>query len=351
VTWPLRVRWALGKYYHFGGLHVGAAICGAAWYLALTAEVFRDLANGSAAVNVPGGALTALAAVTFVVMVALARPSARSRAHDRFELSHRFLGWFALVLVWSNNLVLAVEHPGRASLAATLAGAPTVWLLVATTLGAAWPWLLLRRVPISVKRPSAHAVIVHLHHDVRPGLGTARPISRHPLLGWHHFANLPAGEADPGYRMVISRAGDWTSTFIDDPPEAVWIRGVPVTGVANVRKLFRKVVFVATGSGIGPMLAHLLAGDPPCKLVWVTRNPRRTYGDGLVDEILAAQPDALVWDTDRAGKPDVLRLAYAAYVDSRAEAVICISNRNLTRRTVHGLERRGIPAFGPIWDS
>jgi hypothetical protein len=28
-----------------------------------------------------------------------------------------------------------------------------------------------------------------------------------------------------------------------------------------------------------------------------------------------------------------------------------VSNQATTRRLVHGLERLGIPAFGPIWDS
>ncbi|HWM18112.1 MAG TPA: hypothetical protein VNO51_00385 [Ilumatobacteraceae bacterium] len=74
-------------------------------------------------------------------------------------------------------------------------------------------------------------------------------------------------------------------------------------------------------------------------------------GDALVDEVERAQPDAIIWNTDELGKPDVLRLAYHAYADSDAEAVICISNRTVTRHVVHGLERRGIPAFGPIWDS
>jgi hypothetical protein len=87
------------------------------------------------------------------------------------------------------------------------------------------------------------------------------------------------------------------------------------------------------------------------RLVWITKDPRLTYGDALVDEILAAEPDAVIWNTDRDGKPDVLRLAYAAYLDSGAEAVVCISNSTVTWRVVHGLERRGIPAFGPIWDS
>jgi hypothetical protein len=56
--------------------------------------------------------------------------------------------------------------------------------------------------------------------------------------------------------------------------------------------------------------------------------------------------------SDQRGKrPDILRLAYAAYPESGAEAVLCISNDKITRQVVHGLERCGIPAFGPIWDS
>jgi hypothetical protein len=151
--------------------------------------------------------------------------------------------------------------------------------------------------------------------------------------------------------MLVSRAGDWTGSFIDDPPAHVWVRGIPATGVANVRRLFNKVVFVVTGSGIGPALSHLLADELPTKLLWITRDPCRTYGDEFLDEVRAAQPDALIWDTDCRGKPDVLTLAHHVYTDVGAEAVICISNRTLTWAIVHGLEQRGIPAFGPIWDS
>jgi ferredoxin-NADP reductase len=161
--------------------------------------------------------------------------------------------------------------------------------------------------------------------------------------------------------MLVSRAGDWTAAFIDEPPTHVWVRGIPTVGVANVRKLFTKVVIVATGSGIGPVLGHVLDTSVPSRLVWVTKNPRLTFGEAFVEEIEAAQPDALIWDTgarrgERSdgrmhGKPDVLALAYDAYTESGAEAVICVSNRTVTRQVVHGLERCGIPAFGPIWDS
>jgi len=37
--------------------------------------------------------------------------------------------------------------------------------------------------------------------------------------------------------------------------------------------------------------------------------------------------------------------------DFGAEAVHVVSNKAATRSLVHGLERLGVPAFGPIWDS
>ncbi|HSX95932.1 MAG TPA: hypothetical protein VLG91_00780, partial [Streptomyces sp.] len=198
--------------------------------------------------------------------------------------------------------------------------------------------------------PSTHVALARFDHGVTPFAGSSTAISRSPLTEWHSFANVPS-PGEPGFRLTISRAGDWTGSFIDDAPPKVWVKGITTAGVANIETLFSKVIYVATGSGIGPCLPHLLAAEVPSRLVWATRDPRRTYGDGLVDEILAVQPNALVWDTSRHGKPDMVRLAYTAYRDFGAEAVICISNKKLTWQVVHGLERRGIPAYGAIWDS
>jgi hypothetical protein len=351
TSWPLRVRWMLGKYYHFGGLHVGAALAGTLWYLTLVVSMVRDAVAGVGEASYAHMILGITIATTFTVMVVMALPRLRAARHDRFEVTHRFCGWAALVLVWINTMLFVNGHRDDRSFGSALLTAPAFWLVLGSAMLAIWPWLLLRRVPISYERPSSHAVILRLDHGVIPAIGTTRPISRRPFAGWHHFANVPAAPATTGYRMVVSRAGDWTSALVDEPPSHVWVRGIPTVGVANVRKLFTKVVLVATGSGIGPVLGHLLDTSVPSRLVWVTKNPRRTYGDAFVDEIEAAQPDAMIWDTGALGKPDVLQLAYAAYVESGAEAVICVSNRTVTWQVVHGLERRGIPAFGPIWDS
>ncbi|GGR88910.1 hypothetical protein GCM10010269_29980 [Streptomyces humidus] len=325
--WPLRLRRTLGKVYHFGGLHVGAALAGAAWFLALT---LRTTDGPLAAVS---WTLTALLAV----IVATALPPFRSRRHDAFERIHRFGGWSALALFWTHTLMAA---PGPLSLS----------VLTLVTFSVALPWLRLRRVDVRTERPSRHVALARFDYGVTPFAGSSTAISRSPLKEWHSFANVPA-PGESGFRLTISRAGDWTGSFIDDLPSKVWTKGITTAGVANIEVLFTKVVYVATGSGIGPCLPHLLAAQVPSRLVWATRDPRATYGDALVDEILAVQPQAVVWDTSRDGKPDMVALAYAAYRDFGAEAVICISNKKLTWQVVHGLERRGIPAYGAIWDS
>jgi hypothetical protein len=351
TSWPLRVRWALGKYYHFGGLHVGAPVAGTLWYMTLVVSLTRDAVAGVGEASYAHVLLGITIATTFTVMVVMALPRLRAAQHDRFEMTHRFCGWAALVLVWINTMLFVDTGRGDRSFGSALLTEPAFWLVVLSVLLAVWPWLLLRRVPVSWERPSAHAVILRLDDGVIPAIGTTRPISRRPFVNWHHFANVPAAPGTAGYRMLVSRAGDWTSALVDEPPTHVWVRGIPTVGVANVRKLFTKVVLVATGSGIGPVLGHLLDPSVPARLVWVTKNPRLTYGDAFVDEIEAAQPRRVDWDTGALGKPDVLQLAHAAYVESGAEAVICVSNRIVTWQVVHGLERCGIAAFGPIWDS
>ncbi|MFY1636337.1 hypothetical protein ACN27F_24195 [Solwaraspora sp. WMMB335] len=347
TSWPLRVRWALGKVYHFGGLHVGGALAGTAWFAAYVVELTRQ-AVAAGTVTVPL-ALAYLLIVLLVVIVATALPPVRRRRHDLFERTHRFGGWAALVILWAQTV--AVVDAGRDSrpLVAALAATPALWILALLTASVALPWLRLRRVPVGVVRPSKHVALLHLRHTT-PFAGSSTAISRRPLLEWHSFANVPApGEA--GFRLAVSRAGDWTGDLIDDPPEHVWVKGITTAGVANIEVLFTRVVYVATGSGIGPVLPHLLARQVPAHLVWATRAPRATYGDDLIDEILRAQPDATIWDTATHGKPDMVALAYEALRANGAEAVICISNQKLTWQVVHGLERRGIPAFGAIWDS
>jgi NAD(P)H-flavin reductase len=223
-------------------------------------------------------------------------------------------------------------------------------MLCLITLSVVSPWLTLRKVEVDIVKPSNQVVLARFDYGDTPFPGSSNAISRTPFGEYHGFANIPAPD-EPGYRLAISRAGDWTGRFIEDPPDHVWVKGITTSGVARIEELFTKVVYVGTGSGIGPILPHLLAGKVPCHLIWATRDPRETFGDAFVDEILAHTDNPLIWNTQTHGKPDLSQLALDAVRDHDAEAVIVISNQKLTRRLVHDLESHGIPAYGAIWDS
>ena len=197
-------------------------------------------------------------------------------------------------------------------------------------------------------------------------------ISTSPLWEWHSFAAIPTQTAisprqqdlptarvmhpGPRYSIIVSRAGDWTNNAISghdaQPLRRYWIRGVPVRGVALVVRLFKRAVIVTTGSGIGPALSMLAGREKtPCRLVWSTPNPEKTYGKQVLQEVRNADPDAIIWDTKKSGRPDMIKLTWEAYATFGAEAVVVISNPKLTEAVVYGMESRGVPAFGPIFDS
>jgi hypothetical protein len=350
-SWPLWLRWSVSKVHHVGGIHVGGALAGTAWLCAFTAVATVARAHDPASVTTATLVLAYCLVALALVVVVCAAPPMRSRAHNVFELSHRFGGWTAIGLFWALTVHLAVRARGDAGAAHAIASDWHVWVLAILTASVASPWLRLRRVPVTVERPSSHAAIVHFDYGVTPAFASAVGISRSPLREWHSFATVST-PGRSGYRLLISRAGDWTGRFIDDPPSHVWVRGTPTSApMAKVALLYERVVYVVTGSGIGPCLGQILAARVPARLVWSTRDPRATYGDALVDEVEAAQPDAVVWDTTQRGKPDLVQLARQACRDFDAEAVFVVSNKPTTLRIVGELERLGIPAFGPIWDS
>jgi hypothetical protein len=339
--WPLRLRWLISKVNHIGGLHVGAAVAGTAWLCAFAVVTVIARCRRPAAADPETFALATSLAAVLIIVVAGALPPVRARAHNVFELTHRFGGWTAVGLFWALTV-----HLMHADL-----GAWQIWLLALVTASIIWPWLRLRRVPVTVQRLSSHAAIVHLDYGVTPAHVCGVGISRSPLREWHAFATVST-PGRPGYRLLISRAGDWTSRFIDDPPAHLWVRGVPTRApIPAIEVMYRRVVYVATGSGIGPMLGLILNPRRPARLVWSARRPRATYGDALVDEVLAVHPDAVIWDTTEHGKPDLLQITRDACRDFQAEAVLVVANKAATRSLVHGLERLGVPAFGPIWDS
>ncbi len=352
---PLRLRQLMGKVYHFGGLHIGGAIAGTIWMIILMGSVMYQHWALLPGIKMSGATVMSALQICMllVLMLVMAIPAIRQKFHNHFEIVHRFGGWTLLAMFWVHFILFTAdtnEQTTNTSLWSALFAQPGFWALLVITTSIALPWLRLKKVPVEIERPSDHVILARFNYGVTPFAGSSTTLSRNPLTEWHSFANVPEPGRD-GFRLTISRAGDWTGRLIDDVPSHIWVKGIPTAGVGNVDQLFKRVVWIATGSGIGPTLPHLLAQEVPAHLVWSTRNARKTYGDDLVEEILKVEPNALIWDTDERGRPDLVQLAYAAVKAFDAEAVIVIANEKLTRQVVHGMECRHIPAYGAIWDS
>ena len=59
----------------------------------------------------------------------------------------------------NNTMIPQTKHRNRTD---------PIWLLGLITACITWPWLTLRRVPVTVQRPSSHAAIAHLDYGVTP---------------------------------------------------------------------------------------------------------------------------------------------------------------------------------------
>ncbi|KAF5356578.1 hypothetical protein D9758_008246 [Tetrapyrgos nigripes] len=355
---PLWIRRRLAKVFHYGGAHSGAGVAAVVWYIMYTVVTTRDyilLHNHASLANL----ITSYVLCTmFCLILAGAHPTFRRKYHDYFEAMHRYSGWVALVTFWIHSVFAGEEYRKRdehpKSLGMYLITTPNFWTLVVSTSCSFLSWGRLRLREVYPEHLSDHAIRLHFkYRDMRPFYGLK--VSTRPLAEWHAFATIPdddgTGSGSKGFSIVISNAGDWTKATIQNPPKKLWVRGYPLHGLLFTSKLFKRIVVVATGSGIGPCLSLLYADVTPRRVLWSTPNPSTTFGDKIVEAVTKADPNALIWNTRPQGRPDMIKLTWQLVQESNAEAVFIISNPKITRKVVYGMESRGIAAYGAIFDS
>ncbi|KAK0388986.1 hypothetical protein NLU13_2563 [Sarocladium strictum] len=353
-SWPLWIRSRAAEIYHFGGIHSGAGICATAWLLVSTvqATIAEMMLQKHNPFDMAVHALSWVLCVLFCALVGFAYPTFRKKYHNSFENIHRFVGWTALAIFWV-RLFLSAEAGRKATqaLGEVVVRNPIFWLLIVSTLSVASSWFWLRKVPVRAEVLSDHAVRLHFDYT-QPVNGSFTRLSTRPLLEWHSFATIPNTRVEPkGYSVVVSNAGDWTKATIHDEPTQLWVRGLPTCGVMRIATLFNRVVVIATGSGIGPLLGHINQPSCPTQLIWSTPKPEVTFGSGVIQSIRKNIPDAVIHDTKLLGRPDLVRMGYNMAKSFDAEAVIIIANEKITKKVVYGLQTRGVAAYGAIWDS
>lgn len=360
-TWmPLRFRRICANVYHIGGIHVGCAIAAVIWFIIFTVGASLELSKDASirAVSLASTILCYIITLLLLTISSLSHPVLRNKYHDLWESMHRFGGWTVLILYWVLLGLSTKDLTRTSNLSPTTAYLhnPSIWLITLATLAIIFPWLFLRRVPVRAEPLSSHAIRIHFPTNVVPGKGVR--LAMKPLGDWHGFATItntspsnPSSNSKTGHSVIVSRAGDFTSHIIDSPPSHIYTRGIPTSGVLRIATLFSRVVVVATGSGIGPCLSIFPYSNIHMRILWSCPNPESTFGQSILDDVYKRDPGALVWNTRSRGKPDLSAEAWRLYKESEAEAVLVISNKKLTRSVVWELERRGVPAYGAIFDS
>jgi hypothetical protein len=355
VPWsaPLVVRNMAARVYCYGGIHSGAAIAGTAWWLAFTALTTWDFVRQASPLSVSILAWAVL--LLLCTIVVLAHPGLRAKHHNTFELTHRLLGWLSVALFWVQVLLVHMHKtsPTR-TMGSLLLHDPTFYTLSCLTLLLIYPWLHLRRHTFTPDLLSPHALSLAFAFPVHKF--SCLSISTSPLCEWHPFATFPSAT---GSSIVVSRAGDWTADLIARAAQsprktmAFWIKSHPRPGVLSLSLLFPRVLILTTGSGIGPALSSLLErpASQHARLIWCTRTPLATYGQGILDLVHRADADAVVVDSDKLGRPDLLEVCLRVGREERVDAVFVLSNEGVVKWVVGGLEKMGVRAYGPIWDS
>ncbi|KAF8990181.1 hypothetical protein BDQ17DRAFT_1433949 [Cyathus striatus] len=352
---PVSIRRRLAKVFHYGGAHSGAGTAAVVWYILYTALATRDFIRNSSS-DAKASLITSYILVTMFVFILLAaHPRFRVRFHNYFEALHRFSGWAALVTFWTHNILAAKASANQEgiTLGIYLIRSPNFWFLCVSTSCTFLSWGRLRRHDVYPEVLSDHAIRLHFNYrPMQPFYGLK--VSTRPLFELHAFATIPDEDENGkinGFSVLISNAGDWTRKAIKEPPRQLWVQGYPLHGLLYTSKLFRQIVVVETGSGIGPCLSLLYAIVTPRRILWSTPNPELTYGRSIMQSVLKADNQAIVWNTREHGRSDMVALTYQLVQECSAEAVYIISNPKVTRKVIYGMETRGIPAYGAIFDS
>lgn len=353
---PLRIRRHAASLYHLGGIHSGAALSAILWLVALNFAVARlDATDNSKDIRaILTMSLAGLLDILVIQMVVFSLPTFRHRYHNAWEGIHRWSGWLLLLVFWLYlalyfSIPADVEEEDELRAHETIYTCPVFYISITMTLSNILSWLQLKRVAPRYYKLSDHAIQLFFDDWYVVPCRTPK-FSTSPLKEWHAFASIPYLERN-GCSVIISRAGDWTSRMIDDPPEYLYIKANPAQGVLYMAKIFKSVLCVVTGSGIAPVLGLLDISGTEFRILWSTRDPESTYGREIIHRILKADQDAIILNTSRNGRSDLVEATERVCATSGIEAVFVISNATVTNVLVKKLRRKGILAYGPIFDS
>jgi len=356
-----------GKYYlntsvhYIGGVHASCATWGFLW---LIVDEFQQLGNPSdplamVASSDPISIATSSILLTLLfIIIITAIPPFRHKFHNTFEISHRYLGWSCLIILVLHQIrfqfIIALN---QAYPLETLLTNPVLIMIALMIFSILLPWISVQCFDnFRMDCPSQGVLVVTL-----PGKADVGTFARISLDGieWHSFSvagtSFSKLTAESEIHLIIGAVGDWTKNLIrqvekGNLPKRIWVRRVKPPGFMFSINAYSRVVVIATGAGIAPVIPHVIENGHKLCIVWIANEHKQTYGEKLWS-LLNSHPRCNIFDTGIHGRPNVEQLAFQAVQDFRAQAVFCVSNQTVTKKLVNACLEKGIPAYGATWDS
>jgi NAD(P)H-flavin reductase len=356
-----------GKYYfnsavhYIGGIHASCATWGFLW---LIVDVLQQLGNpvdplsmATSGDSISIAISTILLTLLFIIIIT-AIPPLRDKFHDTFEISHRYLGWSCLgILVLHQMRFQFIIALNQTYPLETLLTNPVLLMVALMTFSVFLPWISVERFDdFTMHCPSPGVLVITV-----PGSADVGTFARISLDGieWHSFSVARTGfnkqTAASEIHLIIGAVGDWTKNLIrqvekENLPKKLWVRRVKPPGFMFSINAYSRVVVIATGAGIAPVIPHVIANSHKLCIIWIGNEHKQTYGETLWS-LLDSHPHCNIFDTGAYGRPNVEELAIQAVQDFKAQAVFCVSNKVVTEKLVKTCLKKGIPAYGATWDS
>lgn len=356
-----------GKYYlnssvhYIGGVHASCATWGFLW---LIVDLLQQLGNPSDALSMatPSDSISIatssiLLTILFIIILT-ATPPFRHKFHDTFEINHRYLGWTCLgILVFHQIRFQFIIALNQSYPLENLLTNPVLLMLALMILSIFLPWISVERFDnFGMDCPSEGVLVVTI-----PGAADVGTFARISLDGieWHSFSVAKTSfckqTGESKIHLIIGAVGDWTKGLIrqvekGNLPKRLWVRRVKPPGFMFSINAYSRVVVIATGAGIAPVIPHVIANSHKLCIVWIGNNHQEAYGEKIFS-MLYTHPRCNIFDTGLHGRPNVGELAIQTARDFKAQAVFCVSNKAVTQKVVKTCLKKGIPAYGASWDS
>jgi predicted ferric reductase len=361
------VKIVYGKYYfnsgvhHIGGVHASCATWGFLW---LVVDVFQQLGNPSDPLSMATSSDSISIAISVILLTLLfiiiltAFPPLRHRFHDTFEINHRYLGWSCLgILVLHQIRFQFIIALNQAYPLDALFTNPVLLMIALMVVSIFLPWISVQCFDnFRMYCPSEGVLVIAF-----PGKADVGTFARISLDGieWHSFSvartSFNEQTAKTEIHLIVGAVGDWTKNLIQQVrkgrlPERLWVRRAKPPGFMFSINAYSRVVVVATGAGIAPVIPHVIKNSHKLCIVWIANEHKQTYGEELWS-LLDSHPRCNLFDTAIQGRPKAEHLAVQAVRDFGAQAVFCVSNKLVTENVVKACLKKGIPAYGATWDS